>query len=321
MFCSHCGGKMDEDSQFCTHCGKEVVSQYAPAAQAPSPAQRPVQPSPAAVSKNPKGKYLLFGACGTAVGAILLAVILLLAGVFSGGGTAGVFSSGGKIEGSGFDTPEDAANAYLMGLKDGDMDAMLSAFAVESYVEHYDLEAVVERLKSYQPNLEIRLPNSNEYNQRLNVVTRRNQIANLIMVQYMFYQAPDELSDYMPIMFSDSQEIQDFIDKFERDTENYIFEDLEITGTLEPEDFTDLYTSPTNQENIARQAKTFGADEDDVANIAVKFEADGQTWIFCPQLVRYDGKWYLQSAQGNLAILIGMSVYTGGIMPLDEVVF
>ena len=314
MFCSHCGGKMDEDSQFCTHCGKEVVSQYAPAVQAPSPAQRPVQPSPAAVSKNPKGKYLLFGACGTAVGAILLAVILLLAGVFSGG-TAGAFSSGGKIEGSGFDTPEDAANAYLMGLKDGDLDAMLSAFAVESYVEHYDLEYLIERLGQYNINFEIHLPNSNEHTKKMNVMSRRTYLTNQIILQYMFYQTPDAFNEANNINFFENLTFSDFIDKFERDTENYIFKDLEITGTLEPEDFTDLYMSPTNQENIARQAKTFGADEDDVANIAVKFEADGQTWIFCPQLVRYDGKWYLQSVQGNLANLLGLSVYTGGIAP------
>jgi hypothetical protein len=65
----------------------------------------------------------------------------------------------------------------------------------------------------------------------------------------------------------------------------------------------------------------FGADADDVANVIITFEADGHEWIFCPQAIRYDGKWHLQLLQGNIASILGMSVFTGGIIPFDELSF
>ena len=57
---------------------------------------------------------------------------------------------------------------------------------------------------------------------------------------------------------------------------------------------------------MSRQAEIFGADIEDIANIAiVTFEADGDTWVFCPQAIRYNDRWYLQTSQGNMAILYG----------------
>lgn len=318
MFCKYCGASIEQGSRFCIQCGKEVS---VPAQESVMSAAQPVSlPVTAASSETsaagpkPSPKSLksgcwLFGACGTAVGAILLAVILFATGVLSFGGS--------RIEGPGFDTPEDAARAYLTGLRSQNVDAMLSAFAVESYVENYDLEATVERLKTYMPTLEIRLPNSNAYNRQLNITSRRNQLMSMIANQYIFYNAPDALNNYEPTMFGDSGEITDFIEGIERDTKDYVFADLKIGEVLKPKDVSDLYTTDGNLDNIARQAKTFGADEDDVVNIAITFEADGQDWLFCPQAVRYNGKWYLQSAQGNLAILVGMVFYGGGIAPMD----
>jgi hypothetical protein len=330
MFCKYCGAPLNDGSRFCMRCGKEVaiapppVQPQAPippqtpvSPQAPVMAQTPAAPQPAAPAviapppvKSQKSRYWLFGACGTAVGAILLAAILLIAGVFSAGG--------GRIEGPGFATPEDAAKAYLEGLKNQDVDAMISAFAVETYAENYDFAALVERIRSYQPTLEMRMPSGNEYTRQLNVQSRRNQVVAGIINQYMCYNAPDELNDYNPTMLEDPDAVANFVDKFKRDTEDYVFEGLKIAEVLDPEDLSDMYMAEANQENIAKQAKTFGVEADDVANVAITFEADGQTWIFCPQTVRYNGKWYLQSLQGNLAILAGMDVFTGGITPYDE---
>ncbi len=301
MFCSQCGKKLDRDARFCVYCGKEAAGAESARASVPSVEQK--------VSKSPKGKNLLFGACGTALGAIFLAVIFLIMGVISFGGTT--------IEGSGFATPEDAAKAYLKGLRDQDLDAMLSVFAVESYAAHYDFEAMVEWLASYQPNLEMRLPGTNEYTGRLNIEMHRNQIVNQIITQYMAYNASDELNDYKPVILEDPAELKEFVEKFENDTQDYVFADIQITGAMQPEDLSEMYLVEQNQQNIARQAMIYGVNTGDVANVVITFEADGQEWIFCPQAIRYDGKWYLQSLQGNIAILLNMSPYTVGIAPAD----
>lgn len=304
MFCSQCGKKLNQDAKFCDHCGKEAASTESVSVPA-------VEPK---VSKSPKHRNLLFGACGAAVGAILLAVILFVTGVLSFVGTA-------TIEGPGFATPEDAAKAYLMGLQDQDVEAMLSAFAVESYAQRYDFSAMVERIRSYQPAFEMRLPGANEYTQQLNIEGRRNQIVNQIIIQYMTYNTPEALNDYAPVTFEDSAAIAAFVEKLEDDMQDYVFADIEITGTMQPEDMSEMYLADVNQQNIARQAEIFGADADDVANVVITFEADGHEWVFCPQAIRYDGKWYLQSLQGNIAVLIAMSPYTGGIIPVDELGF
>jgi len=303
MFCSQCGKKLNQDARYCDHCGKKTAGTEPALASSSS-----VEPKD---SKRTKGKHLLFGACGTAVGAILLAAILLVTGVLSLGGT-------GTIEGPGFATAEDAAKAYLIGLQNQDVEEMLSTFAVESYAKHYDFAAMLERLMSYQPALEMRLPITDEYTQRLNIEGRRNQIVNGIVAQYMTYNTPDELNDYTPTVFNDPAVIAEFVEKFESNTQDYVFADIKITGTMKPEDMSEMYLSEQNQRNIERQSKVFGVGADDVANIVITFEANGHEWLFCPQAIRYDGKWYLQYLQGNIADLLGLASYTGGIVSVDE---
>jgi len=325
MFCSYCGGKLDQEAKFCTFCGKEPSSApKAPMQEASIQTQTPTGPiqQPAVVIPKPalkkhKGKYLLCGIFGTVVGAILLVVILFAAGVFSFGGEA-IKGSGGKtIEGPGFSTPEDAAKAYLTGLRDQDVDAMLATFAVESYVDNFDFEASVDRMKSYNSNYyDIHLPNTNDYTRQLNIATRRDQIADRINSQYILFNMPEEINDYDTVELEDTKAIQDFVEKFEKNTQNYVFDDLVITGTMPPEDLSDEFLVEKNQDNIAEQAKVIGVDGDDVANIAITFKADGKKWVFCPQAVRYDNKWYLQTTMGNLAYLIGLDYAAGGIAPL-----
>ena len=65
-----------------------------------------------------------------------------------------------KTEGDGFDSPEDAAKAYLEGLRDLDIPRMMSAFAVESYVENFNFEALLNMLRVYMTGFDIKLPNA-----------------------------------------------------------------------------------------------------------------------------------------------------------------
>ena len=47
-------------------------------------------------------------------------------------------NSSEKIEGSGYDTAEDAVEAYVNYLKEGNLNGAFSTFAVEYYVDNYD---------------------------------------------------------------------------------------------------------------------------------------------------------------------------------------
>ena len=50
-----------------------------------------------------------------------------------------------KMEGDGFDTPEEALTAYIEAFKKMDMNGMISVYAMESLLENLDLEALVEK--------------------------------------------------------------------------------------------------------------------------------------------------------------------------------
>ncbi len=345
MFCEYCGNELTPESKFCVHCGMEQPLASTTVQPAPNYPVQPVRDaSPTAAPSRPKGKGLLFGIGGAVLGAALLAVILFAAGVFSSGG-------GGKIEGPGFNTPEEAAKAYLTGLKNQDVDAMVSAFAVESCAEHYDFEAMVERLRCYTTSYEMPFPGSNDYTRQMNIESRKNRIVSRILTQYMLYNAPEDLTTGITLNLSDSDDLANFIKEFEHDTKDYIFKDLTVTAAMssvnlpdDPDDALDalldqlpedvqeellddvseddlehvleIYLSDKVQETIEIEAKTIGAEAEDIASVVAAFEADGDTWVFCPQAIKYNGKWYLQSLQGVAANLCEISVDAGGIVPI-----
>ena len=320
MFCSSCGQKQDQEARFCNYCGKEMPSapnaavqeaSFPPATQT-QPIQQPVASAPKAVSKKPKGKYLLVAVSGMIAGVIILTAILFATGVF-----ASDSKSEKTIQGPGYATPEAAAKAYLIGLRDQNLDEMVSTFAVESYVDNYDFEVQLERINYYDPRTSaLILPNVDEYARKLNISNHKNSIEEEIRSQFMSYNVSDETNDWNTTELNDPDKIKDFVTKFEQDTKSYVFKDLVITGTIPPEDLTDDYMSELNQKNMLLDIKKYGVTSgNDVTDVAITFKADGKTWIFCPQLVRYDNRWYLLSTTGNLAIILGYSWRTGGIAP------
>ena len=89
----------------------------------------------------------------------------------------------GKIEGDGFATPEEAITAFAEALQEGDLDKMISTFAIESYCERYDMAGLIQRVASIQPTFLITpgypaLDQTEDFTTRLNAEDRR---ADLIL--------------------------------------------------------------------------------------------------------------------------------------------
>jgi hypothetical protein len=87
---------------------------------------------------------------------------------------------------------------------------------------------------------------------------------------------------------------------------------------LEPDSLSGTFGDERNQQYIARMAEVLGVDKGDIANIVITFDADGRKWVFCPQMVRYNNRWYMESLMGNLAVLEGLDSFSGGIMIHDD---
>lgn len=79
---------------------------------------------------------------------------------------------------------------------------------------------------------------------------------------------------------------------------------------MKPEELSEVYLSEQNQTNIAKQVKCYGLKADDVANVVITFTANGKSGMFCPQVIRYNNRWYIQPTLGNLATLLEGGIIT-----------
>lgn len=314
MFCSHCGKKIAKGVKFCATCGHEVESSHdQPKRVAETSSDYSDTQTPNSVSdltaKPKTSRKLLFGLGGVVLGAALLLLILVLSGVLT---TARTY------EGRGFATPEDAARAYLTGLKEQNLKKMISAFAIESLVDHYDFEALLLRLRVYvSDSFEIKLPDAGAFARDVNIMNRLARVSQTITNQYLYHNV--SMIDLDEFMFLKSDEdTTRFIEDFKEYLQSYDFSDLKITGTVKPEELSDLYLNERNQENIGKQAKPYGVDKEQFTDVALTFTIGEHTWIFCPQLIQYNGRWYIAQLVGNLASLLDMDYNCGGMMPADE---
>ena len=107
---------------------------------------------------------------------LVLALVLIL-------GCTCAFAEGDeriRYEGEGFVTPEEALTCYMEGLKNLDFDQMMSAFAWETQMEHYDLRVFLERIGAYQATMRPRMPSVNDFMFSANVNVLRFYQADLI---------------------------------------------------------------------------------------------------------------------------------------------
>ena len=218
------------------------------------------------------------------------------------------------VEGAGFDSPEDAAKAFLEGLRDADLDRMISTFAVESYAGNYDFEAGLNRMRVYHPSQEMKIPNANELAAAMNIESRRNSVANMLLRQYLFLCNP-ELDQSQPYMLADETEASKFTAQLNNNLNAPKFQTLKLLGFIPPEAISDQYLSEQNQYNIARQAEVCGADQR-VSRIAV-FELSGNEYMLCLDAVDYGGKWYIAQLGGNIGNIMGIISTSMGTVPLS----
>lgn len=196
------------------------------------------------------------------------------------------------VESEGFDSPQKAAEAYLESFKGNELNQMISTFPVESYVDHYDLQAYLEGVQAYAfMHQEFNLPVVNDFSRDLNIQSRKKQITRDIVKQYAALCAMngEDLSS------------------------------MKILGYISPDEVSDEYGSDGSLAKMARQKEVYGADR--VESCVVVFELEGNRYCFCTDAVEYKGKWYNSQLGGQISALLGISSDFAGIMPiavLDE---
>ena len=233
----------------------------------------------------------------------------------------------GSYEGAGYATPEEAAQAYITARQAGDVSAMLSTFAIETYVDSYDAEAFLARIHAFFPNYYVSVPVIDEYSRGILISQRVAELSNAHFQQYLRYQWPSEsygeYEGYHPLPLKGEEEISAFInglsdpEKAARQTDLEFLEFLSVDeldarlGT----DVAEMYYTETNQALLARQMAASNCEE--LAEIIARVRFGGEEGYLFLQCARYGDRWYNFSCSSNIANLLGISVLDSGLV-LEE---
>lgn len=252
----------------------------------------------------------------------LMGTALLLGGLVFVSGCSGTSASAkgkeSRVEAAGFDTPEEALETYLGFMKEADISGMLSTYAVETYIENYDFEAQMKRVRSYHFWQGVRLPNVNEFAVSINIERRRSSIVESILNQSMVF-ADFDYDLTAPVILKEDSDIETFCEYYWEVLEDIDFNAIEVLGLVNPADLAETYDSAQNRKNINVIAKVMGADK--MESVAVVLQISNQKYLLCCDAAKYGDRWYLVNPGGNIGAHVGISVGTSGIMPLSRAEF
>lgn len=297
MICHQCGLKLMEEAKFCPRCGAPAM---------PSP-ERPVQ------KKVGLPTVLL------AVLSAILAVILILqnsgvVGLVAGKGTA-------RLEGKGYASAEKAVEAYVKAMKQGDVPAMLSTFAIESYIDSYDTEAGLFRLRAWIPTAlsdgTYRLV-GNDYERQLRIHSRQASISQRLYGQLLTCSAflSDDLDSFDPgmaITFENEKDVREFLRVYRESSFGKALTEMKIEKFVDPKDLNEAYGSEANLKNMAERSQIFGCEG--YKSVAALVTLDGEEWLLTMDCANYNGRWYNLTPSGTLSTLLGADAHYYGLFP------
>ena len=226
------------------------------------------------------------------------------------------FAEDERIQGPGFDTCEEAAEAYINGLINSNVSEMLSACAVESYVDGYSLVKHVERMKGLTPATltGAELPVYDDLSRQLNLEARRTELTDMIRKQYLNlhgYKVISEENAGRMIPMTNGASADELI------SEMYGEKTVELSykGEIIPNILLSTnYYSWSMVKNLWQYANVAGADrQGSAAPIVYVNEAPV---LLTLGTIQYDGKWYITHTDA-IGMLMGMSSLSGNVLPLN----
>ena len=218
------------------------------------------------------------------------------------------------VEGPGFDSPEKAIVAYANALKKGDVQEMLSTFAIESYVGNFDMAAYLERVGAYSINMQIVFPSSDEYTLGLNLIARQYYIVK--QLNYMYLTLGDMEDFTIPVSFRGNpyNSPDELLDDLVIDNWMEMLSKMEIGEVLTCEDLS------LDDDNVKRsldiQMKSLCCE--DLVPLALELTLDGKNYYLCADMACYNGKWYVCNLLGVIGQLLGADAMSGGLCMLED---
>ena len=210
-----------------------------------------------------------------------------------------------QYEGPGFDTPDAAVTCYLEGLKNLDFEQMLSAFAWETQVSHYNFNAYYNRIKAYLPTTKPRMPSVNEFMMSANLHELRSAQIDSIYSALEVYILGNDHPQCKAIVLKEQSEIDAFLQKFANGRLEKLTEMSNIRFVTPDSITNSKFSEKKNQENFAKQIAVYGAKN--VVNIPALADIGDETLFCCPTVALYGDRWYLVSVSSFTTMMLGIS--------------
>jgi hypothetical protein len=222
-------------------------------------------------------------------------------------------------EAHGSPSAEDAVTAYMTALAAGDLDAMVGTFAVETFVDRFDLRAYLEFIGVYSAAaIPVLLPAETPLATALDVEQRHADVVNQIRRQFVTLADPT-IDPSELIVLTDDATLDEFYANLVAtvvgvDTEGAGSFAFVALGDVDPES-AELYESENNQANIEARRVVLGADA--ITDLAVRFDLGGRGFLAFFSIVRYADGWWVEQLGGNFATLLGVDPLSAGTSATD----
>ncbi len=196
----------------------------------------------------------------------------------------------GRMEGPGYDTPEEAVLAYIDAMNRGDVGGMLSTFAIETYADH----AAPELWLRYSHNVTVydlfkSVPITDEFSRSLLAVNRRESIERSLKTSYALYGAGDYYPDHMRL--SSAEEVRGLAEEFRRSPLHEPAGNVTFAGWISPVSLTGgLIAKPQVGRDFIESLAYTGAD--DFTELVAELRVNGAVALQPMTCACYGGRWY-----------------------------
>ena len=242
-------------------------------------------------------------------------IVLNLMGIINLG--FGGASKTARTEGKGYNSPEECMEAYMEYMKNGDYQGMLSCYAIESAVEHYDMEAYIERLTCIAPTFTL-VSKSDEFSTKLSADMLRGSVAKDIRYGTWNLYGSTLFTDGLVVSLEDN-DAKDLIEEYIPSDLAECLSGIKYKGIVDEDDdiIADYVSSDNLKDNIKEYKKMYGADE--YQPMIADFSLDHDDYYFFGDCIEYDGKWYLCPTNRFWSSLFGITTYEGYITLQENV--
>ena len=215
-----------------------------------------------------------------------------------------------RLEGNGFDTPEEAVTYYLEGIRNLDFKQILGAFAWETQAEHFSTDAKIRRLRVYTLGQKPRMLGDSDFVRTANLYSLFTAQVDAIYASlelYILQEAhPNISSANGSISLEEDADFEALKNKFNDGRVEKLAE-LKNIRFLTPDELTDnKFSMEQNQQNYIKSTAMYGADE--TVDLPAVADVGDELLYCCPTVARYGEKWYLVSVYSMTNTILGVNM-------------